>query len=373
MARFLGPTDYGTLAVLFSFIYIFSVPSEALQNITTVYTGKFLVLDKKGKIKALLKKSLKKGFFVSLMLFFIFLPMAYLLSTYLNINWSLLAFTGLVLFFCFSLPIIRGILQGHKKFYNLGVSLLIEGGVKVVFAVALVLLGFGVFGGLTGVLIGLLLAFIAGMFFVKDILKTKEEKEEFKGIYGYSIPYFVSLLAIVLIYSLDVIFAKRFFSAELAGKYAVASMLGKMIFFGTAAIGKAMFPLTSEKHEKGENTGEVVRKSFKILGILTLTILMAFILFPDQLITILFGSEYAQTGILFILGVAFTLLSMSNLLLLYGLCVNRIKKSTYGLLFFVGLEVIAFYMFHSSLMEFAIAFLAVNFLMMIYSLWIVKK
>ena len=60
------------------------------------------------------------------------------------------------------------------------------------------------------------------------------------------------MLAIVLMYSLDIILAKRFFSAEDAGKYAVISMLGKMIFFGTAAIGKAMFPFTSENYESGK-------------------------------------------------------------------------------------------------------------------------
>ena len=41
MARMLGPSDYGILAVLMSFIYIFSIPSEAIQTIISRYTSKF--------------------------------------------------------------------------------------------------------------------------------------------------------------------------------------------------------------------------------------------------------------------------------------------------------------------------------------------
>jgi len=40
MGRLLGPAGYGVLAVLMSIIYIYGVPSEAIQNLVSKYTSR---------------------------------------------------------------------------------------------------------------------------------------------------------------------------------------------------------------------------------------------------------------------------------------------------------------------------------------------
>ncbi len=368
MARLLGPRDYGILAVLFSFIYIFTIPSESIQNIIASYTSKLNLKKEDGRIKFLFLKSINKGMLFSFLTFLFFIPVAYFLSGFIRVDFGLLIMTGIFIFLFTLIPILRGVLQGQKKFVNLGANMILEGLLKLVLGLVMVLIGWKVYGAIFSVILSIVLAFIIGIFSIKNILKSKKEKSEFDGIYHYSIPYFFAIISITLMYSIDIIFAKRFFNEELAGIYAVASILGKIIFFGTSAVGKTMLPLISEKYENGEKTHFILKKSLKIVGLLSLIILLSYLFFPKLIITALFGEKYLDaSSIIFILGLGLSFLSLTNIFLLYNLSTKGIKKS-YFLLGFVVIEILLFYYFHSNLMEFYLAFLSANFIFMVISL-----
>mgnify|MGYP001559613218 CR=1 FL=1 len=207
---------------------------------------------------------------------------------------------------------------------------------------------------------------------LKKTTKVKTTKADVSGIYSYSFPVFLVMLTIMIMASLDIIFVKSYFSSEIAGQYAVASMLGKMIFFGTFAIGKAMFPLTSEQHEKGEKTKEVFKKSFFIVLVLCVLAVLAFFFLPRLMISVLFGSRYlAVSGILGFVAIAYSLLSLSNISLIYLLSMHNKKASLFVV--FILLEILSFVLFHSSLKEFVLGFTAANFIMFIFSLLFIKN
>ncbi|MCX6751055.1 MAG: oligosaccharide flippase family protein, partial [Candidatus Pacearchaeota archaeon] len=249
MARLLGPAEYGILAVLMSLAYIFNIPSEAIQTITSGYTSKFNVRRENGKIKDLMIRGLKKGLVFSAVAFLIFLLLSFWLSNLLRIPKYLLLVTGLVIVGSFITPITRGILQGTKRFFALGMNMILESALKVILAIVLVTAGFGAIGGIIGLALALLGAFILSFLPLKIILNSKRERNDFEKVYSYNLPGLIAVTSIVLIYSLDIIFARIFFSPIAAGQYAFVSLVGKAIFFANMAIGKAMFPLTSEKSE----------------------------------------------------------------------------------------------------------------------------
>ena len=99
MARMLGPADYGVLAVLMSFVYIFGIPSEAIQTIISRYTSRFNIKKNFGKMKDLAFRSMKKGVFFATIVFVIFLVVAFFLADILKIEYWLLAITGLFIFY----------------------------------------------------------------------------------------------------------------------------------------------------------------------------------------------------------------------------------------------------------------------------------
>lgn len=371
MARMLGPSDYGVLAVLMSLIYIFTIPSEAIQTIVSRYTSKYTVKKEIGKIKGLLYKSVKKGLVISSSLFLGYIPVTFFLSKFLNISFWLILVTGLFIFAVFSVPISRGVLQGSKKFKELGLNMVFEGLVKVGLSIFLVFMGMAVFGAVTGMIIAFSASFFIGLFFLKEVLQAKIKSIKTGEIYSYGKPTLIAMSSIILILSLDVIMAKRFFLPDTAGLYAVASMFGKLIFFSNYAVGKAMFPFTSEGNDSGKNTQKIFSKAIMVTSILAAAILACYLLIPKLVIRILFGAEYVgASNVLFIVGLGFAFLSLSSLFVLYKLSAStsKIQKSHYFLFIFVLLDIILLSIFNSTLVEFSLAFLSVNFLILLYSI-----
>lgn len=373
MGRMLGPSDYGVLAVLMSLMYIYSIPVESIQNLISRYTTKLKVKKEFGKIKYLLVKSLKRGLIFSSIIFILLVPISYFLSIFLEINFWLIIVANIFIFSAFSSPITRGVLQGRKKFGFFGGSLVIESALKISIGVLLVLLGMKVFGAVMGALIGVFTGVVISIYFNKNLLKNKTKKTEFKEIYSQSIPYFVATIVILLMFSLDIILAKRFFSAEIAGKYAVLSMLGKMVFFATMSIGKAMFPLTSEKSDSGKDSKELFRKSIAMIILAGVSAVLVFTFFPQLIVSILYGSQYIDIAqYLVFSGIAFSFIALSNLVFIYGLSTNKLRYSPLIFIFLV-IEIVLLSLFHDNVFEYILAFMFSNIVMFIGSLFFIKK
>src|SRR3989344_2116892 len=182
LGRLLGPADYGVLVVLMSMVYVFSIPTETVQNVVTRYTAKFNVKKENGKIKYLMHHSLWRVFKISFVLFVIAGVIAIPLGHALRIDFWLIWITNIIIIYAFIEPILRGILQGRKKFGALGASMVLESTFKLVFAVSMVLFGMKVFGAILGVVLGGLASFIFTFYFNKEIYNKKEEKASFDGL-----------------------------------------------------------------------------------------------------------------------------------------------------------------------------------------------
>jgi O-antigen/teichoic acid export membrane protein len=373
MGRMLGPEKYGVLAVLMSLIAIYNVPSEAIQNLISNYTSKFNLKKEFGKIRYLMTRALKKGFIISVFIFIIVAFLTLFLSKFLNINFWLVLMTNLIVFYSFLSPIPLGVLQGKKKFGLLGWNMVMISFLKLFFAIYFVILGWGLFGAMGGLILGIGAGFIISIYFNKDILEEKEEKVHFDGIYPKSVPYFIVMIVIFSALSLDIILARRFFSPELAGQYSVLSMIGKTIFFITGAIGKAMFPLTSEKTDDKKASFKLFRKSLLWLVIISLTMVFSFTLIPQWVINLLYGSQYLEMApFLIYSGISLSFLAFANLVLIYKLSQNKLKKSYY-LFVFLAIDIFLLYMFHSNILEYTLAFMVSNIIMFIGSLFFLKK
>jgi O-antigen/teichoic acid export membrane protein len=373
MGRMLGPADYGTFAVLMSLMYIYSIPVESIQNIISKYVTKFNTDKEYGKIKFMILKSIKRGFVFSLIIFLILIPISFLLHNFLEINFWLIIVSNIFIFSAFSSPITRGALQGRKKFSNFGISLILESFVKISLGALLVLIGMKVFGALIGVLAGVFFGIIISIYFNFDLFKQKKEDVKFKEIYFQSIPYFIVTIVILMFFSLDIILAKRFFPAEIAGKYAVLSMLGKMIFFATMSISKAMFPLTCEKCDNGEDSKKIFRKSILMIFVFCLIAVIFYAVFPRLITLILYGSQYLDISKFLVLsGISFSFLALTNLRLIYGLSTNKLRIPA-GLFLFLILEVVLLSIFNENIFEYILAFMFSNIVMFIGSLFFVRK
>jgi len=352
MARFLSVADYGIIATLFSMIYMLGVFTESIQTVITKYSSNE---KNPGRLKNLFRKAEKKAFPAAFKIFVIYLIASIFLSPLLKIPYWLMALTGLMIFTSFLLPISRGIMQGQKRFKSLGLNMIFESGIKLVLAISLVLIGWKAYGAMAGAVLGTIGALFLSYPALKGVLKSAEKETATKDIYSYSAPVFMFTFTVLCFYSIDVIIAKIMFDATTAGEYAIASIISKVIFFGTFPIGKAMFPLSAGKKRK--ESGKIFMHALAILTLCIAAALTVFFFFPGLLVLIFSGKTIdSSSSILIYLGLAISLIAFANLTILYKLSKGKVSGYWYSPIFLVFEAILLFY-FSQSLMSFALAFL----------------
>jgi O-antigen/teichoic acid export membrane protein len=230
--------------------------------------------------------------------------------------------------------------------------------VKLGLAVLLVSIGWKVYGAIAGTVIAAVIAFIFSLLALRKILKSKEKFMPTREIYAYSWPVFFILFTILMFYSLDVIIAKIVFPADMAGYYAIASILAKTIFFGTSPISKAMFPLSAEKKRQKDN--HLLINSLGIILFCIIVSLVVLYFFPSLLIRIFSGRIITESSsVLFYLGIAFSLISLTNLILLYKLSLGKVKNYLIFLVF-PAIEIFLLFFFSANLIEYSIALITAS-------------
>ena len=128
MARMLGPSDYVVVAIITSITGLFAIPTLAIQTVISKKTTELKVKKEDGKIIGLMKSSLKKMFYLGLICFILYSLVSLFLARILEINYVYLFLGGFFIFGAFIYPILAGIIQGLKKFKELGWNFLVHCG-----------------------------------------------------------------------------------------------------------------------------------------------------------------------------------------------------------------------------------------------------
>lgn len=351
MGRILGPANYGVLGVILSLVYIMSIGLNTLQTGITKFVSEFNAKKEYSKISYLINQSIKKLTFYGIILFIIFIFITPLLAKFLHITITPLLIISPCIIFLMLLPINRGSLQGLQRFKGLSWNLIIEGIVKLFGGIILVLLGMGINGAIFSIVLAYAIPFFVGFYPLKDITKKKKKEFNTKKIYKFSIPVLIALISLTLMYSIDIILIKHFFSAIESGYYIAAGLLGKILFFATLSISQVMFPKVSELYNKKKEHKHLLNKSLLISLIIIIPTIIIFHLFPKLIVNILFGPQFFE-AIPYVgpFAVIIGLFSLIYIITFYNLSINK-KRFLYILVFFNILQIILIILFHSTLMQ----------------------
>jgi O-antigen/teichoic acid export membrane protein len=152
-----------------------------------------------------------------------------------------------------------------------------------------------------------------------------------------------------------------------AGLYTSVSVLGKMVFFFSGAVGTVMFPAIAENYARGENTIGILKKSIVCAGALSGCLVLIYIMFPEIVIKI-FGNKYINAvGMVAPYGIAMFFVSIIAVLINYHLAIRNMR---YIVLFtgFTIIEVALFMTFSSSMAEMINVLLVANFVFLTTSM-----
>jgi len=292
MGRMLGPINYGTLASLYSILYLISVvPSSA-----SVAIVKFISSAKSKKETYEIYSSIKRSMFflafISSIVFFVVSPF---IANFLHIDNSLMvSLLSIILFFSLITLVNQATSQGLLKFIGSVGPGLVSSIVKLALGLLFVFLGWSVFGAIVAVTIGIILAYIYSSRFIDKILEKKKivKKFDIKPLLIYAFPVLLQALAFTSIFTTDVILVKHFFGSFEAGLYAALSTLGKIIFFAASPITATMFPIVSGRRSKGEAYQKIFFSALGVTLLMALSIVAFYWLFPNIAIGVLYGSAY---------------------------------------------------------------------------------
>ncbi len=351
MGRLLTPIEYGELFSLLSLFYIFSVFFTTVNTSITKFTSIYKINNEYGKIKTILVRASKSLALIGGLIFLGVVILSPYISKFLKIDNPLLV---VILFasvpFGFVLPVYQGILRGLQRFGALGISASSWSLFKLFFGVLLVLLGFGVVGGISGVFLAHIFSLFITLFFLRDLLKVEgDEGINLRDIVNYSSLAFLAIFAYTTMWNIDVILVKHYLSPLEAGQYSAISVLGKIALFAPGAVGMVIFPKTAEMHEKGEEHFHVLLKGLALTLMISGGIVLVYALFPKFIITFIYGEKYLSVApYLWRYGLAMMFLALLNVIMNYALSINR-TKIFYPLLVGVFIEIITLYYFRTSI------------------------
>ena len=353
LGRWLGPAAFADLNLVVTLFLITSFLTAGLQMPTARFVALYVADQNVAAIAALRRWGSWMAGWVGLALAAVFVLGAPIWAAFFDTE-STWPFVILGLFVPFYLiqGIDRGVLQGQTRFRALAVSYQVEMWSRLALSVALVALGWAV----NGAVVGVGLSFVAVWLVTRRATSGLPPAEAFapqmrRELLNFVGPVLVAQLGQILINNSDVLIVRHFFEAESAGHYAALALIGRIVFFATWSVVTAMFPIVAQRHRRGEahrsllylSLGAVLLVSFGIVGVTYL--------FPDLIVSLLFGAAYLSIApLLWLYALATMFYALANVMISYRLSIGN----TFGTYLAIAggvAQVATLWFFHATLAQ----------------------
>ena len=304
IARFLGANDYGLIALGFAAMSIVATLSligmqSGIVRYISFYKGK----EDLGRIKGTIISSLKITLPLSLVLTFILFWYANWISIHVfhdaNLAPVIRIFSIGIPFFVLTQNLLSATVGFQEMKYRVYTENILQEPLKLLAIVVFLLLGYGVVGAAWGwVLAIIVMPFLAFYFLEKKlfpIFKTKVKAISMdKEILYFSLPLLFAGIAGLVMGWTDTLMLGYFSSSTDVGVYNAALPTAQLIRSIPAAFAVIFFPVVSELYAR--NKIEDLRRTYSAVTKWMLALIFpAFLLtalFPEQILKILFGTEY---------------------------------------------------------------------------------
>ena len=367
MGRMLGPKDYGSLTSLISLAYLLSIVSTTMSTTVVKFATRYKAKDDYESLSGFFKR-LIKVFFVfgsAVLLFFVLAKNQ--IGVFLKLTDPFpVVWVGVWMSLSFLSFINDGILRGFLKFSFLSLNGVWAAILKLGLAVILVRAGWAVGGAVAAIALGAVFPYLLSFYPLRFLwfYKNGEKNVDWRGFIGYTAQVLVATLGLTSLYSTDVILARHFLGTVESGLYAALATMGKIVFFASGVIPTVMFPLISERFEKGKNYRKIITQALCLVLAECLAVSAIYFLFPQLMIELLYGSAYLRAApFLGWFAVFISFYSLNNLLVNFFLSVGRVKMSWLPLVA-AGLQAGLIWLFHQSINQIIRVSLGVSVLLL---------
>ena len=252
----------------------------------------------------------------------------------------------------FLMSVNRGKYQGRQDFYKLSLTYQTEMWSRL--GITLALLYLLPWEPVFLVVIGIVASFLFGLIPSKRKDYVISNSKKLSSAHTKSVTKFMVLTACyeltqIIINNSDVLLVKHYFDAMDAGLYASLALIGRAVYFVAWMFVMLLLPAVVQKQKDGEPTAPILFKYVGYISLLSFSIVAVCYLFPELIISLLFGKAYiAMAGLLWQYALATSLFAISNIFAYYFLSLDRYKPILFsGIIGVAQIVLVAF--FHSSL------------------------
>ena len=329
MSRNLSFTDYGILVSIFSLTTLIALPVGAVIPTLVYFFASFFAKEDYGMVRGLYIRVTKYSFFVGFIIFLLFFVFRSAISGFFQIeNTVFLILAGFGILISFLGVANQPLLQAKLSFSFLSFYGFLSSLIKLVVGVVFVLFGYSIGGILLALTIASLIPYCITFFPLRFLFHkgVGKPKISLTRLFFYGTPATLATFGLTSFITIDIILVKHFFSPDLAGKYAMLSLIGKVIFYFSAPIGTVMFPLIVQKYTKGENYHKDFLLSLLLVIIPSFLLILFYVVFPEFVVRI-FNQNLEKSFIPLIIpfGIMCGLYAVLSVLINFYLAINKTK------------------------------------------------
>ena len=376
IGRMLTPSEYSVVVSLFSVFVIISVPIGTIQTVVAKYTASFNVKGDIVNIKNLILSVSNRLLIGSLLFFLIIVIFSRVIADFLHISSILpVIFMGTILLPASILPANRGVLQGLQKFFDYSINGIVEVSCKLLFGILLVSLGLGVSGAVFSLTLAGLIALGISLIQLKDIYSTKTLSSElssgikFYEIYKYSLNVILNVLCFTVLTNITMVLVKHYFESNVAGYYAGAEIISKIILFVSGIIPILLFPKTASLYAQNIDSRRILIKSLVITALAGICFIGFCYFLNELIIRLFFGSKYIEgSSLLAPLSIVMTFYTLFNIMATYQLSVHKFDF-LYSAVIITLLQILLIIIFHKTLFSIIIVLLGMSAMLVVFNLY----
>lgn len=329
LARVMAPAGFGEVQALVSLYTEFAVITGALSIVVLHIVASPGEAVEKSRIITELRRLVRVGALaVALALA---LASAWL-AAFFNIAspYSFVAL-GLLLFFA-TLPLFaNAYLQGTFRYVSYSTAALIGAGARIVGAVAMVGLGFGVPGAILGIAAAQLVVWAYARYAAGGAPELAPaapagaslvERPAIARELRYGGLVLATNISLTILYTADILVVKHYFDPATAGLYAGVSALAKIGYFALAPLATVILPSVANGADTRRDSLKTAAIIFSALAIPGL--LLSYLL-HGQIVTVLFGAPYAPlSGLLPLATLLMVAVAFAQVFAAYFLALRRV-------------------------------------------------
>ncbi|NRT15999.1 O-antigen/teichoic acid export membrane protein [Flavobacterium sp. 28A] len=325
LGRMLGPEAFSDAAILITLLLILSFVGMTFQ----IVTAKYAVLFEENSLLAFIKLITKYAtvlgvlFGIAIIIFYQELQAVFHTKTA-----AMFYIFGIGIPLYFMMSVNRGLYQGQNVLSKLATTYQTEMASRLLLTIAGLLLLPNVPSSII-VALGILFSFVFGVLPFQKIIFKGLRTSVTAAIDTRSITSFFALTAFyeltqIIINNSDIILVKHYFDSKEAGLYASLALIGRVVYFVAWMFVMLLLPKVIQMKKDNQDTLPILLKYVGCIVVLSTLIVGFTALFPEFVVSVMFGKAYVSISfLLWKYALATSLFAVANIFAYYYLSLNQ--------------------------------------------------